>query len=71
MASQNQYRIKATQNTNEKAEALGYNIDGLPFVNVIETTGGKMRGYVRVPLFGMASIDKGPVILNKDDLEMP
>lgn len=64
------YRIKPTQHTNELAEkyktditANGVTFEGKPI-------NGKLRGYIRLPLFGMASRLVGPVTMEAEDVEV-
>ena len=64
------YRIRPTQYTNELAEKYGADLtaDGVTFEGAPK--GGKIRGYIRLPLFGMASILKGPEYMSVEDLEL-
>lgn len=68
----NTYQILPTQHTNELAEkynadltASGVTFEGVPIIN-----NGKIRGYIRLPLFGMASILKGPETMSAEDVEV-
>lgn len=64
------YTMRPTQHTNELSEEMKVNLtaDGVTFEG--SNFNGKYRGYVRVPLFGMASRLIGPVILSAEDLEL-
>ena len=62
------YRVKATDNTTELSETLGYDIVYKEFL-LGEFLGGKVRGYVVIPLAGIGTIQRGPVTLDKDDIE--
>ena len=68
-ASKN-YTVKVTDNTNEMAEVLGFNISGLRFVaDTVETNQTKkIRGYIMRPFFGNVEMMYGPVTLNREDL---
>ena len=64
------YTIRATQTTNELAEKVGRNIEGLVFIaDAGSVRGDTLRGYIRLPLYGMASMDAGPYELHLEDLE--
>lgn len=62
------YRVKATDNTTELSETLGYDIVYKEFL-LGEFLGGKVRGYVVIALPGIGTIQRGPVTLNNDDIE--
>lgn len=64
------YRILPTQHTNELAEHYNADItaDGVTFEGAPNM--GKLRGYIRIPLFGMASKLIGPVTMHDEDVEL-
>ena len=64
------YTMRPTQHTNELSEKMNVNLtaDGVTFEG--NNFNGGYRGYVRVPLFGMATRLVGPVILSAEDLEL-
>lgn len=63
------YFVKATENTNELAEQLGYNIAGEEFIADESPLGGHVRGYLLVGLFGMVRAKSAPITLFPADLE--
>ena len=62
------YCVKANDNTTALSETLGYNIVYKEFL-VGEFLAGKVRGYVVIALPGIGTIQRGPVTLDKDDIE--
>lgn len=65
------YIVKINQHTNELSEGLGYNIGGAKFVDLRFMGDDTVRGYVEFELMpaGIATIKKGPITLNVEDIE--
>ena len=63
------YRILPTQHTNELAERYKVDLTADGVTCEGKFIDGKLRGYIRLPLYGMASRLVGPVTMAKEDVE--
>ena len=66
-AGSTRYEVLCNQHTMEISEKIGYDITGKEFVGGAYEN-GIMRGYVLMPLLGTATMKRGPVNLNFEDV---
>lgn len=59
--------VLATDHTNQLAEELGFNLEGLEFVEGAQE-GDMLRGYVKRLLVGVTMHNWGPIKLYPEDL---